>query len=83
MATEIVQAILALAQAAYIARHRQTALPPDAAEALAQLTDALAPFPALGAFLRAVADGRAVPGVPGGSPELVREMMEKLVATLE
>jgi hypothetical protein len=83
MATKRVQAILALAQAAYTARYSQTALPPDAAEALAQLTDAPAPFPALGACLRAVADGQAVPGVPAGLPAPLRAMMETLVAALE
>ena len=75
---EVVQFILALAQAAYTARHSAVPLPPDAAEALAQLADAPAPFPAVGAFLRAVAEGQPVPTVPEGLPEVVREILEKL-----
>ena len=80
---EVVQFILVLAQAAYGARQGNTPLPPDAAEMLAQLAEAPAPFPAIGAFLRAIAEGQPVPAVPAGLPEAVREMLEKLAEAVE
>jgi len=53
-------------------------LPPEAAEALAQLADAPAPFAAVAAFLKAIAEGQPMPVVPAGLPDVVREIMEKL-----
>jgi len=76
---EVVQAILALAQAAYTARDSQTALPPDVAEVLAQLDAAPDPFPALATFLRTIAKGEPVPNIPPGLPESLRAICAELV----
>jgi histone deacetylase complex regulatory component SIN3 len=37
-----------------------------------------APFPAVGAFLRAVTEGQPAPALPEGLPDVVREILEKL-----
>jgi tetratricopeptide (TPR) repeat protein len=78
---DLVKAILALAQAAFQARVGG-ALPPDAAEALAQLADAPAPLDAVGAFLRAVADGKPPPPVPGALPAKLREILDTLAEAI-
>ncbi len=54
---EVVEFVTALAQAAYHARQAGQPMPPDAAEALAQLHQAPPPFPAIAAFFEAVAGG--------------------------
>ena len=77
------QLILALAQAAYAARASNSPLPPDAAEALAQLTELPPPFGAVGSFLQAIAAGQPAPSVPGDLPPEVTEILEALVESLE
>ncbi|MCH8295890.1 hypothetical protein IH992_32835 [Candidatus Poribacteria bacterium] len=78
VSAQFVQAVLALAQAAFATRTGNAALPPDAAEVLAQLKELPSPFGSVGAFLQAVADGGAVPSVPAGLPSAVAEILEKL-----
>ncbi len=78
LSEQAVQFILNLAQTAYNARQSSTPLPPEAAEALAQLASAPAPFAAVAAFLKAIAEGQPMPVVPEGLPDVVREIMEKL-----
>ncbi len=78
---DLVKAILALAQAAFQARVGG-ALPPDAAEALARLADYPAPLDAVGAFLRAVADGKPPPPVPGALPAKLREILDTLAEAI-
>ncbi|MDP7216202.1 MAG: TIR domain-containing protein [Rhodospirillales bacterium] len=78
---DLVKAILALAQAAFQARGGG-ALPPDAAEALARLADYPAPLDAVGAFLRAVADGKPPPPVPGALPAKLREILDALAESI-
>ncbi len=74
---EAAKAVVALAQATFQAR-AGGALPPDAAEVLAQMADAPAPFDALGAFLQAVAAGGPLPALPGALPDELREVLEAL-----
>jgi len=80
---QLLQAILALAQAAYSARASKTPLPPDAAEALAQLAEAPPPLGAVSSFLQAIAAGQSVPSVPVGLPPEVAGILEKLVEAVE
>ena len=69
---------MALAQAAFQARAGD-ALAPEAAEALAQLADAPAPWGALGGFLQAATDGGPLPALPDDLPDELREVLEALV----
>jgi len=78
VSAQFVQAVLALAQATFAARAGNAALPPDAAEILAQLKELPSPFGSVGTFLQAVAEGGAVPSVPAGLPSAVTEILEKL-----
>ena len=57
------------------------ALPVEAAEALAQLSDLPAPLGDVGDFLRGVADG-GTPSVPSDLPSEIREVLEGLVGAL-
>ena len=68
---------MALAQAAFQAR-AGGALPPEAAEVLAQMADAPAPFDALGGFLQAVAGGGPLPALPEALPDELRQVLEAL-----
>jgi len=80
---QLLQAILALAQAAYSARAGNAPLPPDAAETLAQLAELPPPIGAVSSFLQAIAAGQAVPSVPVGLPPEVAGFLEKLVEAVE
>jgi tetratricopeptide (TPR) repeat protein len=75
---QLAQLVLALAQAAYQARVSRAALPPDAAEVLAQLADAPPPLGAVGTFLQDVAAGKPVPAVPRGLPAEVEQVLRAL-----
>ncbi len=75
--------VLAVARAAYEARARGGALPPEAAEGVAQLQALPAPFGDAGAFLDAVAAGGPVPAVPAGLPTAVAEILGKLKEAVE
>jgi hypothetical protein len=74
--------VLALAQAAFQARAARSPLPPEAAEALAQLEQLPMPRGAVPAFLRAVAAGGEPPAVPPGLPEKVGEILEALAGAV-
>jgi hypothetical protein len=73
-------ALLALARAVHHARTAGEPLPPDAAEALAQLAGLPAPLGDLGAFLQAIADGRtpAPPALPEPLDQLADALLEAL-----
>lgn len=79
---QLVEGILALAQAAYAARAQQAALPPDAAEALATIEEWPPPLNGIAPFLRSVADGGAVPPVPPGLPEELGKICQALIEAL-
>jgi len=77
---ELSKFILALAQAVYQARGSGRRLPPEVAEALAQLEQqAPPPLCAIAPFLRAVAGGESVPPIPPGLPPQVDEVLRELV----
>jgi tetratricopeptide (TPR) repeat protein len=80
---EVVQAIGAIAQACLQARAGNGPLPPDAAEGLAQLAGAPAPWGAVAAFLQAVAAGHPVPPVPVGLPPAVAEVLDALAKGIQ
>lgn len=73
---QLAEPLLALAQAVYASRASRSDLDPDAAEAVATLCGLPSPLAEIGAFLRAVAAGKAgdaAPPVPAGlPPELAR-----------
>ena len=71
--------VLELAQAVYAARTSKSSLPPDAAEALAQLSEAPPPLGAVAPFLQAIAAGQPAPPLPVGLPPEVAEVLEALV----
>ena len=73
-------ALLALARAVHQARSAGQPLPPDAAEALAQLAGLPAPLGDLGAFLQAVAEGQspAPPPLPEPLDQLAEALLEAL-----
>jgi len=80
---ELIGAILALAQAVFATRTGAAALPPDAAEALAQLAAAPPPLNDVAAFLQAIADpDAAVPPVPDGLPEKLAEILHALAKAI-
>jgi hypothetical protein len=74
---ELVEGILALAQAAYQAR-AGGALGSEAAEALARLAAAPPPFPAIGAFLEAVAARQPLPPIPDPLPDQLGKILTAL-----
>ncbi|MBU0494083.1 MAG: tetratricopeptide repeat protein [Chloroflexi bacterium] len=80
---QVVQFVLALAQAAYQARPSGrgsgSPLDPQTAEALAQLADAPPPFDAIAAFLQTVAAGGALPPAPPGLPPELARILDALV----
>jgi hypothetical protein len=78
-AEQLAELVLALAQAAFQARVTKSSLPPDAAEALAQIEQLPPPLGAVGPFLRAVADGEVVPPVPAGLPDELGQILRALV----
>lgn len=80
---DLVQFILALAQAVYAARSAQTALPPEAAEALAQLAEAPPPLGPVGDFLQVLARGEPAPPIPPGLPGEMTEILQKLAESLD
>ncbi len=67
-----------VAQACYTVRARQLALPPDLAEALAQMSAAQPPFPEIAAFLGAAALGQSLPPLPSGLPRQLTGLFEAL-----
>ena len=77
---QLMDALLALARAVHQARTAGEPLPPDAAEALAQLAGLPAPLGGLGAFFQAIADGRtpAPPALPEPLDQLADALLEAL-----
>ncbi len=77
------EALTALARAAYQARTGAQPLPPDAAEALAQLARMPAPLDALGTFLQAAADpATALPPSPPALPDSLHQLATALLEAL-
>jgi tetratricopeptide (TPR) repeat protein len=74
----LMRALVALAQACYQAHASQTLLPPDAAEALAQLREAPPPLAVVGSFLQAVAGGQPLPPVPADLPPPLHDLVNAL-----
>ncbi len=79
---QLYKPVLALAQAAYRARVSGAALPPDAAEALAQVANLPAPLGEMAGFLRSVAEGQPIPPVPGGLPKELADILQAVVEAL-
>ncbi|WP_295391277.1 hypothetical protein [uncultured Thiodictyon sp.] len=77
---EPMQALGALAQAVYQARAQGQPLPPDAAEALAQLANYPDPLPTYAAFLQAIAAGTTP--APPTLPEPLAAIATELLAAL-
>ena len=75
---QLVQVILALAQAAHQARSSRAPLPPEAGELVAQLMEQLGPLGQVGLFLSSVAANKAVPAVPAGLPPQLAQILEAL-----
>ena len=75
---QLARLVLVLAQAAYAARRGGGRLPPDTAEALAQLAQLPPPLGAIAPFLQAVAAGEALLPVPAGLPPRVTEILQAL-----
>jgi tetratricopeptide (TPR) repeat protein len=80
---QVAQLLLELAQACYAARTGGAPLPPDAAEVLAQLREAPAPFPAVASFLDAVAAGQQLPPVPADLPPPLPEILNALTEAVQ
>lgn len=78
---QLIQLLLALAQAAHQARESNTTLDPQAAEFLAQMREADPPLDAFAAFLAAVAEGET-PSPPAGLPEPMEKLAEALLEAL-
>ncbi|MCP5085399.1 MAG: tetratricopeptide repeat protein, partial [Rhodobacteraceae bacterium] len=79
---QLVQFVAALAQAAYQARAANASLPPEAAEALAELMEQPGALGQIGLFLSAIVAGEAVPAVPAGLPPQLTDILQALVAAL-
>ena len=79
MLEQVIKAVLALAQAAFMARQSGSPLPPDAAEMMAQLANLPPPFGGIGSFLQAVAEDKEIPPVPPALPEGIRKILEALI----
>ena len=75
---QLVQVILALAQAAHQARSSRAPLPPEAGEVVAQLMEQPGPLGQVGLFLSTVAANEAVPAVPAGLPPQLAPILEAL-----
>jgi tetratricopeptide (TPR) repeat protein len=80
---QLVKFLTGLAQVSYAVRAQKAALPPDLAEALAQLHDAPPPFNAIGAFLQAAASGQDLLPVPAGLPREIELVLEGLKEAIE
>jgi tetratricopeptide (TPR) repeat protein len=80
---QLIKFLTELAQACYAVRAQKAALPPELAEALAQLHDAQPPFNEIGAFLQAAASGGALLPVPSGLPKQVSPVLEALKEAIE
>jgi tetratricopeptide (TPR) repeat protein len=80
---QLVKFILQLAQLCYQVRVNKTSLPPEAAEALAQLCAAPAPLSEVGASLQATAAGGALPPLPEGLPPAIAGILQALQGELE
>lgn len=80
---KLVKFLTELAQFSYAVRAQKAAIPPDLAEALAQLHDAQAPFNEIGAFLQAAASGMALLPIPSGLPKPLQILLESLKEAIE
>ena len=80
---QFLKALTRLAQVCYAVRAQKSAVPPDVAEALAQLQDAQAPFNEIGAFLHAATSGQALLPVPSGLPKQIQLLLEGLKEAIE
>jgi tetratricopeptide (TPR) repeat protein len=80
---QLVKFILQLAQLCYQVRVNQASLPPEAAEALAQLCAAPAPLSEVGASLQATAAGETLPPLSEGLPPAIAGILQALQDALE
>jgi tetratricopeptide (TPR) repeat protein len=83
LSEQLMQALLELARACYAARTSKSPLPPQAAEVIAQLGEAPAPFPVVAAFLHAVAANQPVPPVPADLPPQLAELLTALAEAVQ
>ena len=83
MDEQLIKFLTELAQVSYSVRAQKAAIPPELAEALAQLHDAPAPFNEIGAFLQAAASGEALLPVPSGLPKQIGLLLESLKEAIE
>jgi hypothetical protein len=83
LAGQLGKVVLALAQVAYQSRQANVPLPPDAAEALAQLGRLPPPLGSISPFLQAVASGGVVSSVPAGLPPQLEQILQSLLAALD
>ena len=80
---KLIKYLTELAQVSYSVRAQKAAIPPEVAEALAQLQDARAPFNEIGAFLQAAASGKPLLPVPSGLPKQIELLLESLKEAIE
>ena len=80
---ELIQFIKQVAQACFQVRQFQATLPPDLAEALAQMRAAPAPFPEIAAFLHATASAQRLPPIPAGLPDHLTQYLQTLKVEVE
>jgi hypothetical protein len=80
---QLIKFLTELAQVSYSVRAQKAAIPPEVAEALAQLHDAPAPFNEVGAFLQAAATGKPLPHVLSGLPKQIELLLESLKEAIE
>jgi hypothetical protein len=80
---QLIKFLTELAQVSYSVRAQKAAIPPDLAEALAQLHDAPPPFNEVGAFLQAAASGGALLPIPFGLAKQIQILLESLKEAIE
>jgi tetratricopeptide (TPR) repeat protein len=80
---QLIKFLTELAQVSYAVRAQRAAIPPDLAEALAQLHEAPPPFNETGAFLQAAASGQALLPVPSGLPKQIELILDGLKEAIE
>ena len=79
---QLAQFVYALAQAAYQARAANAPLPPEVAEAIAQLMEQPGPLGQIGLFLAAVAANEPIPAIPANLPPQLAGILQALVEAL-
>jgi hypothetical protein len=80
---ELLQAVVALAQATYTARMSQSPLAVEVNEVLAQLAELSSPFNHLASFLQTVGAGKPVPAIPAGLPPEMQQLLTALAEAIK